>query len=158
MVSFGGIVNEVQNSLIEGYDSNNERTTLSVNSNGELVLESLPTGSSNIGRVDVDSLPTQLSSQFVSQDVSTSDYTVAETDISGSKEVTVSLNEVSANNVSGTIEWTDGNGNTVFTETPASLTDLNNSSGFENLIKKSDYVKMTVSGLSTDVSGSIDAH
>lgn len=158
MVSFGGLINEVQNSLIEGYDGSNQRTTLRVNSNGELVLESLPSGSSNIGRVDVDSLPTQLSSQFVSQDVSTTDYTVAESNISGAEEVTVSLTESSANNASATIEWTDGNGNVVFTETPASLTDLNNSSNFENLIKKSDYVKLTVSGLSTNVSGSIDAH
>lgn len=100
----------------------------------------------------------QLDEDLVSEDLSAGDYTVKEQSISGAQELTIGMTENSANNASATIHWTDGNGNTLFKETPADLTDLNNAGEWANLIVKSTHVKVVFSGASTDLDATVNAH
>lgn len=100
----------------------------------------------------------QFDADSIAEDLSSEDYSTGEQNISGAKELTIMANESSGNNSSVTVEWTDGTGTVIVTETPSSLDGLNNDTDFANLIVKSTHFNLKASGSSTDYNITVNAH
>lgn len=97
----------------------------------------------------------QLDVDILNQDVSTG-YEVGETNISGANEIAVLASSGDGNSFSVTVEWTDGTGTVLYSESPSSLQSTTD--GGANLIVKSTHVNVVFSGSSTDVDGTVNAH
>lgn len=88
-----------------------------------------------------------------------SGYDSGEQNISGAQEVTVAVSENSGtDDASLTLEWTDGTGTVVYTETPSSVQNLSGSQDYANVIVKSTHVQIKGSGTSNNSDVTANAH
>lgn len=85
----------------------------------------------------------------VSEDVSSTDYSAGETNISGAQALNGMLTEASGSTASVIIEWTDGAGTVLGSQTVA--TASNGSDDFAVRVK-STHANVKITGSSTDAS------
>jgi hypothetical protein len=100
----------------------------------------------------------QFDGDEIGADLSAEDYSTGEQNISGAEELTILAKEKSGNSSTVTVEWTDGAGNVIGTETPEALKGLTSTSDFANLIVKSTHFNLKASGASTDYNITVNAH
>lgn len=99
----------------------------------------------------------QFDDDSLNTDVST--YDSGEQNISGAMEVTIGVTENSGSGDANLeVQWTDGSGNIVFTETPSDIQSLNGSSGYANVITKSTHIQIVGTGTSNDTDITVNAH
>lgn len=79
--------------------------------------------------------------------IGSGDYSIGETNVKGTSEVSIKFNSADGANFTVTIDWTDGSGNVLYTEDPAGLTGVSDAN--ETVVVGSDYFQLTI----TDTSG-----
>jgi len=99
----------------------------------------------------------QFDDDRVSKDLSSGDYTTGENNISGASEISgvVTIND--SNSADIKVEWTDGTGAVLATESPSDLQGISDQATF-NFIVKSTHFNLKVSGTSTDADITVNAH
>lgn len=80
-------------------------------------------------------------------DLISSDFTIAETNVSGLAELVLAIESIDTNTFTVTVDWTDGSGNVLYSESPVELTDATDITAL--FVVKSNHFQLTV----TDTSG-----
>ena len=98
----------------------------------------------------------QFDTDEASADVSTG-YETGEQNISGAKEVSGIVNIQDSNDADIEIEWTDGAGTVIASETPSELQGITDQASF-NFIVKSTHFNLKINGTSTNTAITVNAH
>lgn len=98
----------------------------------------------------------QFDDDVISEDISTTDYETGEQNISGGQALNVLAKENSGNNADIIVEWTDGTGQIIGSQTI--ISGLNNASDSSSIRVKSTHVNVKASGSSTDLNLSVNVN
>lgn len=92
--------------------------------------------------------------------VASGDYTLAETNVRGTGDIVIKVASNDSNTFTVTLEWTDGNSNVLFSQTPAEATDVTSANLKFNT--SSNHVQLTITDTSgggqNNIDGTINAH
>lgn len=127
----------------------------------ELVSRLTDSTGAQINPATNDDQPNFFDEDIVSFDlIGSGDFTVAETNVRGTSNLTFKVNSADSNTFTVTVEWTDGNGNILYTESPTDATSVTDTN--VTLETGSDDFQLTITDNSgaaqNNINGTINAH
>jgi len=98
----------------------------------------------------------QFDDDVIAQDISTNDYETGEQNVSGGQALNIVAKESSGNNADVIVEWTDGTGTVIGSQTV--ISGLNGSTDTSSVRVKSTHVNVKATGSSTDLNLSVNVN
>lgn len=127
----------------------------------ELVSRVTDSTGSQVDPATNDDQPNWFDDDIVSYDlVGTGDYTIAETNVRGTGDVIIKVSSADAETFTVTLEWTDGSGNVLYSQSPAEAGDVTDANLKFNV--GSDNFQLTITDTSgagqNNINGTVNFH
>lgn len=127
----------------------------------ELVTRVTDSSGTQVDPATTDGQPNFFDSNIVSHDlIGTGDYTEPETFVRGTGDIIIKASSTDGATFTVSLEWTDGNGNVLYTQEPPEATDVTDTNLKFNVA--SDYFRLTITdtsgGAGNTINGTINVH